>query len=114
VRLDGEGEIRVGTSGPDWCSFPYPPAGEGHGAAWSLGITFVAYSPLHRGLLTGKIRTEADLPTGDWRGSVPMHVPLDEADLAALDAAFPIGCATGNRYPDQAMASVGREAPPAS
>ena len=37
----------------------------------SLGITFVAYSPLHRGLLTGKIRTAADLPPGDWRGSVP-------------------------------------------
>jgi aryl-alcohol dehydrogenase-like predicted oxidoreductase len=141
----------------------------------SLGITFVAYSPLHRGLLTGRIRTEADLQPGDWRGSVPrfqgnnlaanvarlkpleemaakkgvavasvalawilrqgkdlvplvgmgrpenvdrnleaMRVPLDEADLIALDAAFPIGCATGNRYPDQAMASVGREAPPAS
>jgi aryl-alcohol dehydrogenase-like predicted oxidoreductase len=41
-----------------------------------------------------------------------LRVPLDEADLAALDSAFPIGCAAGNRYPDQAMASVGREAPP--
>jgi len=141
----------------------------------SLGITFVAYSPLHRGLLTGKIRKATDLPTGDWRGSVPrfqgenlaanvarlkpleemaakmgvavasvalawilhqgkdlvplvgmgraenvdrnleaMRVSLGEADLAVLDAAFPIGCATGNRYPDQAMVSVGREAPPAT
>jgi len=43
-----------------------------------------------------------------------MRVSLDEADLAELDAAFPIGCAAGNRYPDQAMPSVGREAPPAS
>jgi aryl-alcohol dehydrogenase-like predicted oxidoreductase len=138
----------------------------------SLGITFVAYAPLHRGLLTGKIRTAADLPPGDWRGSVPrfqgenlaanvarlksleemaakkgvavasvalawilrqgrdlvplvgmgrpenvdrnleaLRVPFDEADLTALDSAFPIGCAAGNRYPDQAMASVGREAP---
>jgi len=138
----------------------------------SLGITFVAYSPLHRGLLTGKIRTAADLPPDDWRGSVPrfqgenlaanvarlksleemaakkgvavasvalawilrqgrdlvplvgmgrpenvdrnleaLRVPLDETDLAALDSAFPIGCAAGNRYPDQVMASVGREAP---
>ncbi|MFN8588151.1 MAG: aldo/keto reductase [Candidatus Eisenbacteria bacterium] len=37
----------------------------------SLGITFVAYSPLCRGLLTGKIRTAADLPSGDWRHNVP-------------------------------------------
>ena len=36
-----------------------------------LGIAFVAYSPLHRGLLTGKIRTPADLATGDWRSQVP-------------------------------------------
>lgn len=138
----------------------------------SLGITFVAYSPLHRGLLTGKIRTPADLPPGDWRGNVPrfqganlaanvarlrpledmavkkgvsmssvalawllrkgedlvplvgmgrpenvdrnlegMRVQLDDADMAALDAAFPIGCAAGLRYPEQSMASLGREAP---
>jgi len=138
----------------------------------SLGITFVAYSPLHRGLLTGKIRTAADLPTGDWRGQVPRfqganlaanvarlgpleaiaaakgvsmasvalawilrkgddlvplvgmgrpenvdrnleatRVHLDEADMAALDTAFPIGCASGLRYPEGAMAAVGREAP---
>ena len=36
-----------------------------------LGITFVAYSPLSRGLLTGRIRTEADLPDEDWRRNVP-------------------------------------------
>ena len=139
----------------------------------SLGITFVAYSPLHRGLLTGKIRTPADLPAGDWRGNVPRfqganlaanvarlgpleelaakkgvsmssvalawilrkgedliplvgmgrpenvdrnleaaRVQLDAADMATLDAAFPIGCAAGLRYPEAGMASVGREAPP--
>ncbi|MCC6652302.1 MAG: aldo/keto reductase [Candidatus Eisenbacteria bacterium] len=138
----------------------------------SLGITFVAYSPLCRGLLTGKIRTAADLPAGDWRGNVPRfqgenlaanvarlgpleamaaskgvsmssvalawlmrkgddliplvgmgrpesvernleatRVQLDAADMAALDAAFPIGCATGLRYPEAGMAAVGREAP---
>jgi aryl-alcohol dehydrogenase-like predicted oxidoreductase len=139
----------------------------------ALGITFVAYSPLHRGLLTGKIRTPADLPEGDWRGQVPRfqgenlaanvarlgpleavatrkgvsmsavalawilrqgedlvplvgmgrpenvdrnleaaRVQLDDADLATLDAAFPVGCAAGLRYPEGAMASLGREAPP--
>ena len=32
-----------------------------------LGIGFVAYSPLGRGLLTGSIRSAADLPEGDVR-----------------------------------------------
>lgn len=138
----------------------------------SLGISFVAYSPLCRGLLTGKIRTAADLPAGDWRSNVPRfqgenlaanvallgpleqmaakkgvsmssvalawllrkgediiplvgmgrpesvernleatRVQLDAADMAALDTAFPIGCATGLRYPEAGMAAVGREAP---
>lgn len=138
----------------------------------SLGITFVAYSPLHRGLLTGKIRTPADLAQGDWRSQVPrfqgenlaanvarlapleamaatkgvspssvalawilrkgddvvplvgmgrpenvdrnleaLRVSLDQADMAALDAAFPVGCAAGLRYPESMTASLGREAP---
>jgi len=33
-----------------------------------LGIGFVAYSPLGRGLLTGAYRSPADLPEGDTRG----------------------------------------------
>lgn len=138
----------------------------------ALGITFVAYSPLHRGLLTGKIRTPADLAAGDWRSQVPrfqgenlaanvarlkpleelaakkgvatasvalawilrrgddlvplvgmgrpenvdrnleaVRVALDDADMAALDAAFPIGCAAGLRYPESMTSSLGREAP---
>jgi aryl-alcohol dehydrogenase-like predicted oxidoreductase len=32
-----------------------------------LGIAFVAYSPLGRGFLTGRIRSAADLEAGDWR-----------------------------------------------
>jgi len=36
-----------------------------------LGITYVAYSPLSRGLLTGTIRREDDLPPEDWRHQVP-------------------------------------------
>ena len=36
-----------------------------------LGIGFVAYSPLGRGFLTGKITSRADLEPGDWRLSNP-------------------------------------------
>jgi len=36
-----------------------------------LGITFVAYSPLGRGFLTGKIKNMSELPENDWRRSVP-------------------------------------------
>ena len=36
-----------------------------------LGIGFVAYSPLGRGFLTGKIRSQADLAADDTRTSNP-------------------------------------------
>jgi aryl-alcohol dehydrogenase-like predicted oxidoreductase len=36
-----------------------------------LGIGFVAYSPLGRGLLTGRFRGREDLPEDDWRRGVP-------------------------------------------
>jgi aryl-alcohol dehydrogenase-like predicted oxidoreductase len=42
-----------------------------------LGITFVAYSPLGRGFLTGTIKSRADLETNDWRLTLPRFT--DEA-----------------------------------
>jgi aryl-alcohol dehydrogenase-like predicted oxidoreductase len=36
-----------------------------------LGIGFVAYSPLGRGMLTGQFLRLDDLPPDDWRRSVP-------------------------------------------
>lgn len=36
-----------------------------------LGVTFVAYSPLGRGFLTGAIKSRADLEASDWRLSQP-------------------------------------------
>lgn len=41
------------------------------GLCAELGITFVAYSPLGRGFLTGKIRGAADLVEGDVRRAHP-------------------------------------------
>jgi len=40
-------------------------------ATRELGIGFVAYSPLGRGMLTGQFQRLEDLPTDDWRRSVP-------------------------------------------
>jgi aryl-alcohol dehydrogenase-like predicted oxidoreductase len=40
-------------------------------ACRELGIGFVAYSPLGRGFLTGKIRKLEDLAEGDWRRNSP-------------------------------------------
>jgi aryl-alcohol dehydrogenase-like predicted oxidoreductase len=36
-----------------------------------LGVTFVAYSPLGRGFLTGKLKTLTGLPENDWRRGAP-------------------------------------------
>jgi aryl-alcohol dehydrogenase-like predicted oxidoreductase len=36
-----------------------------------LSIGFVAYSPLGRGFITGRIRSLGELPENDWRRSAP-------------------------------------------
>jgi aryl-alcohol dehydrogenase-like predicted oxidoreductase len=138
-------------------------------ACRELGIGFVAYSPLARGFLSGKYRSLADFPEGDYRRLAPRFqgenfaknlalvakvadlarrrkatpaqvalawvlsrgadvVPivgtktrerleenlnatdlvLRAADLAELEAAFPVGAAAGERYPAAAMATIGR------
>ena len=40
-----------------------------------LGITFVAYSPLGRGFLTGAIKSLDDLAPDDWRRTMPRFSP---------------------------------------
>jgi aryl-alcohol dehydrogenase-like predicted oxidoreductase len=37
-----------------------------------------------------------------------LEVTLDDADLAELDAAAPVGAAVGSRYPEPQMAVLGR------
>jgi len=43
-------------------------------ACRELGISFVAYSPLGRGFLTGKIKSPDDLAPDDWRRNMPRFV----------------------------------------
>ena len=47
------------------------PEGEVIPTCRELGITFVAYSPLGRGFLTGKIQNLNDLAPDDWRRRNP-------------------------------------------
>lgn len=51
-----------------------------------LGIGLVAYSPLGRGFLTGKIRSRSDLQKGDWRLENPRFTDdAMAANLALVD-----------------------------
>ena len=95
-----------------------------------LGIAFVAYSPLGRGFLTGRFRTLADIPDGDWRRNNPrfqgenfqknldlvraieaiaraqaMHAGAARAGVAAARAR------TSCRFPDRRSALASRRTP---
>ena len=133
-----------------------------------LGIAYVAYSPLSRGLLAGRIRSVDDLAPDDWRRQVPrfqgenlarnlavtdrlseiaaargvdvaslaiawllargddviplvgtsradrvgrnleaLTIVLSAEDLAEIDAAAPMGAASGERYPTAHMPRLG-------
>ncbi|WP_052488574.1 aldo/keto reductase [Streptomyces sp. 150FB] len=51
-----------------------------------LGIGVVPYSPLGRGLLTGKVTSRADLPENDYRRRMPRFAQdVFDANLAAVD-----------------------------
>jgi aryl-alcohol dehydrogenase-like predicted oxidoreductase len=61
-----------------------------------LGITFVAYSPLGRGFLTGAIRRPDDLAPSDWRRENPRFSPGNlEANLRLVDAVAVVAQAKG-------------------
>jgi aryl-alcohol dehydrogenase-like predicted oxidoreductase len=61
-----------------------------------LGIAYVAYSPLSRGLLTGRIRTPDDLSPDDWRRQVPRFQGENlESNLAVVAALAEIAAVKG-------------------
>jgi len=61
-----------------------------------LGITFVAYSPLGRGFLTGAIRRVDDLDPDDWRRHNPRFAPENlAANLRLVEAVDEMARARG-------------------
>jgi aryl-alcohol dehydrogenase-like predicted oxidoreductase len=72
-----------------------------------LGITFVAYSPVARGLLTGRIRSEDDLDPADWRRQVPrMQQGNLEENLARILRLEDLAGRLGTTLPALAVAWV--------
>ncbi len=66
----------------------------------ALGISYVAYSPLGRSLLTGAVRQAADIPEGDGRGRHPRfaadNLARNLAKVAVIEAvAQAKGCKPG-------------------
>jgi aryl-alcohol dehydrogenase-like predicted oxidoreductase len=55
----------------EYSLFTREPEEEILGVVRELGIGFVAYSPLGRGILAGGIKSTADLSAGDWRRNHP-------------------------------------------
>ncbi|MBS0547127.1 MAG: aldo/keto reductase [Proteobacteria bacterium] len=54
----------------------------------ALGISFVAYSPLGRSMLTGSVKQASDIPEGDGRGRHPRFAADNLARNLALVAAI--------------------------
>ena len=66
----------------------------------ALGISFVAYSPLGRSLLTGSVKQASDIPEGDGRGRHPRfagdNLAHNLAKVAVIEAvAREKGCTPG-------------------
>ena len=72
-----------------------------------LGVGFVAYSPLGRGLLTGAITSAADLPADDWRrGSPRFQGEALEHNLTLVEACREIADELGCSLAQLALAWV--------
>jgi aryl-alcohol dehydrogenase-like predicted oxidoreductase len=76
-------------------------------ACRELGIGFVAYSPLGRGLLTGRFRSPSDLAPDDWRHQASrFHSGNIEANLELARPVFEMARAKGATAPQIALAWV--------
>jgi len=76
-------------------------------ACRELGIGFVAYSPLGRGLLTGRFRKPEDLAPDDWRHQASrFHAGNIEANLELARPVFEMAKAKGCTAPQLALAWV--------
>ena len=76
-------------------------------ACRELDVGFVAYSPLGRGLLTGRFRTPADLAPDDWRhSSSRFQAGNIEANLDLTRPVFEMARAKGCSAPQLALAWV--------
>ena len=74
-------------------------------ACRELGIAYVAYSPLSRGLLTGRIRRPDDLAAGDWRREVPRFQGAAlEQNLAVVERLSAIADGLGTELASLAIA----------
>ena len=70
-----------------------------------LGIGFVPYSPLNRGLLTGALRSRDQLDESDWRLTNPRFLPgAFEANLAVVDELADIAREVGGTPAQVALA----------
>jgi len=70
-----------------------------------LGIAYVAYSPLSRGLLTGRFRRLEDLSPDDWRREVPRFQEGNlERNLAIVARLEEIAAARGTSVATLALA----------
>jgi len=76
-------------------------------ACRELGVGFVAYSPLGRGLLTGRFRSPADLSSDDWRhSSSRFQAGNIEANLGLVRPVVEMAAAKGCTAPQLALAWV--------
>jgi aryl-alcohol dehydrogenase-like predicted oxidoreductase len=72
-----------------------------------LGIGFVPYSPLGHGLLTGQIRSAADIPDDDWRKSNPRFIGENfDRNLRIVDEVRAIGAEVGATPAQTALAWI--------
>jgi aryl-alcohol dehydrogenase-like predicted oxidoreductase len=76
-------------------------------ACRQLGIGFVAYSPLGRGLLTGRFHRPDDLAADDWRhSSSRFHAGNLEANVELARPVFEMAAEKGCTPPQLALAWV--------